>query len=87
MKATILILLVIAVALLSAILVLLFLPGASYQASGPSLRSRQAAVGRAVLAAARSDLNAAEMVKAAVRVAPDDDRVLAAHLVADLPAR
>lgn len=84
-RAAILVLLLVAVALLSAILILLFLPGPSFQASGPSRRSREAALGRAVLDAARSDPGTATMVRAAAQSASQQDRELAAPLVADLP--
>ena len=79
MLAILAVLLVIAVLLL-AILYLLFQPGGSYTAAQPSLRSRQAAVGRAVLDAARRDPTIAAMFQAAVQAASEGDRALASEL-------
>ena len=84
MKAAILVTLLVIAVLLSALLYLLFQPGAGYQASQTSLRSRQAAVGRAVLAAAQLDPAVTAMVQAAVQAAPEEDRSLAADLMAAL---
>ena len=85
MKLAILAVLLVIAALLLAILILLFLPGSNYKASQPSLRSQQAAVGRAVLEIAQHDPAVAEMVRAAVRAAPEDDRALASELIDGLP--
>ena len=55
MKLAILAVLLVIAALLLAILILLFLPGSNHKAAQPSMRSRQAAFGRAVLEAAQHD--------------------------------
>lgn len=81
MKIAILSSLLVVIVLLLAIFYLLFQPGRSYQASKPSLRSKQAAVGRAVLEAARSDTVTAKVVLAAVQAASEEDRALASDLI------
>jgi len=87
MKIAIICVLLVFVAILLTMLYLLFQPGRTYRSSQSSPRARQAAVGRAVLEAARSDLLMAEMVRAAVQSATEEDRTLAADLIAELPQR
>ncbi|WP_338664112.1 hypothetical protein VQH23_02880 [Pararoseomonas sp. SCSIO 73927] len=87
MKLAILCALLLVVVLLLTMFYLLFQPGRTYQSSQPSLRSRQAAVGRAVLEAARNDTSTALMVRAAVQAAPEEDRTLASDLITALPRR
>ena len=77
MKAALVIVLLVVVVLLT-ILYMLFQPGAGRRAASPSQRSREAAVGRAVIATARKDLAVAAMVRAAVQAAPQEDQDLAA---------
>ena len=84
MKNAILIVLIAIDVLLLAILTMLLQPNGGYKAAQPSLRSRQAAVGRAVLQAARRDPTVAVVVRAAVQAAPEDDRALASTLLFDL---
>ncbi|MCJ2131333.1 hypothetical protein [Methylobacterium sp. E-045] len=84
MKIAILSALLIFVVLLVTILYLLIQPSRSYQSAQPSLRSRQAAVGRAVLAAAQSDPVITAMVHAAIQAAPEEDRTLASDLITAL---
>jgi len=87
MKIAILSALLVVVVILLTMFYLLLQPGRTYRSSQPSPRSRQAAVGRAVLEAARSDLSTAVTVRAAVQAAPEEDRILAADLIAGLPQR
>lgn len=87
MKIAILSSLLVVIILLLAIFYLLFQPGRSYQTSQPSIRTKQAAVGRAVLEAARSDTITAKVVLAAVQAAPEEDRALASDLISGLSER
>lgn len=85
MKAALLIVLLVVVVVLLTILYMLFQPGAGRRAASPSQRSREAAVGRAVIAAARKDLAVAAMVRAAVGAAPQEDQDLAAPFMEATP--
>ncbi len=85
MKIAILVVVLGMTALLLAILYMLFQPCDGSKAPQPSLRSRQAAVGRAALELAQHDPAVAAMVRAAVRAAPEQDQVLASKLISELP--
>ena len=87
MKTAIIVSLLVIIALLLVLLYLLFQPGANYGKAGPSPRSMEAAVGRAVLVAGQADPAVAAIVRAAVQAAPEEDKRLAADLIAKLPER
>ncbi|TDR90272.1 hypothetical protein [Enterovirga rhinocerotis] len=77
--------LLLVIVLLLTLLYLLFQPGTTYQTSRHSPGRMQAALGRAVLQAAKNDPATATMVRAAVQATSDEDRALAAELIAALP--
>lgn len=73
------------VLLLIALYLLFQQPGPSYQTSSAPLMSQQAAIGRAVMDAARKDPAVATMVRDAIKAASPKDQALAAEPVDQLP--
>ena len=87
MKVAIIVFLLIVIGALLTIIYLLFQPNAKYQASAPSLLSKQAALGRAVIDAAQRDPAVAAVARASVQAASREDRALASDLLAEFPDR